>query len=66
MGGEGGILLVFVILLLICLVEESSLYSIFKQLFTVASRQGALYFVVGNNAMGSTFAAGYRISINYW
>ena len=32
------------------------------QLFTVASKQGALYLVMGNNAIGSTFATCYRIS----
>ena len=37
------------------------LYSIFMELFTVASKQGALYLVMGNNSIGSTFATGYRI-----
>ena len=32
------------------------------QLFTVAPKQGALYLVMGNNAIGSTFATCYRIS----
>ena len=37
------------------------LYSIFMESFTVASKQGALYLVMGNNAIGPSFAAGYRI-----
>ena len=36
-------------------------YSIFMQLFAEASKQGALYLIMGNNAIGPTFAAGYRI-----
>ena len=43
-----------------------SLCCIFMQLFTVASKQGALYLVMGNNAIGSTFAAGYRIIFRGW
>ena len=41
--------------------KRRPLYSIFMQLFTVASKQGALYLVMGNNAIGPGFAAGYRI-----
>ena len=43
-----------------------SLCCIFIQLFKVASKQGALYLVMGNNAIGSTFAAGYRIIFRGW
>ena len=50
-GGGGGVLGL----------KRRPLYSIFMQLFTVASEQGALYLVMGNNAIGPGFAAGYRI-----
>ena len=46
--------------------KRRPLYSIFMQLFTVASKQGALYLVMGNNAIGPGFAAGYRIFFSFF
>ena len=37
------------------------------QLFAVASKKGALYLFMGNNAIGPTFAAaGYRIFFSFF
>ena len=46
--------------------KRRPLYSIFMQLFTVASKQGALYLVMGNNAIGPGFAAGYRVFFSFF